>query len=104
MSYCSLFKNKNNSDSDSIDLLNNFKALSSKLSQNDHGFITSVSASNINEILISKYAEIMSLIQPYQNERRKLTEEIIENVSLKDGKVIIEKVWKLIKLPHFKIK
>ncbi|MCT9233248.1 hypothetical protein KTH23_19835 [Acinetobacter baumannii] len=83
----SFLKNKNNSDSDSIDLLNNFKALSSKLSQNDHGFITSVSASNINEILISKYAEIMSLIQPYQNERRKLTEEIIENRPL--AKVVI---------------
>ncbi|WP_153894882.1 AAA family ATPase, partial [Acinetobacter baumannii] len=100
----SFLKNKNNSDSDSIDLLNNFKALSSKLSQNDHGFITSVSASNINEILISKYAEIMSLIQPYQNERRKLTEEIIENVSLKDGKVIIEKGLEIDKVASFQNK
>ncbi|HAV3450106.1 TPA: ATP-binding protein, partial [Acinetobacter baumannii] len=57
-----------------------------------------------NEILISKYAEIMSLIQPYQNERRKLTEEIIENVSLKDGKVIIEKGLEIDKVASFQNK
>lgn len=97
----SLLTNKNNSDSNSIDLINDFKALSTKLSNNSHKFITSVSASYINEILISKYAEIMSLTQPYQQEIRSLTDKIIENVTIKKGQVIIEEKLKMDAVTEF---
>lgn len=84
-----LLTNKNNSDLESIDLISDFKALSNKLSNINHKFITSVSSSDINELLISKYAEIMSLIQPYQNARRHLSDEIIGNVKFENGEIII---------------
>lgn len=91
----------NNSDSNSIDLINDFKALSIQLSNNSHKFITSVSASYINEILISKYAEIMSLTQPHQQQLRKLTDKIIDNVTIKNGKVIIEEKLKMDEVTSF---
>ncbi|WP_165589325.1 AAA family ATPase, partial [Acinetobacter lactucae] len=97
----SLLANSNNGDSNSINLINDFKALSNKLSNNGHKFITSVSASYINEILISKYAEIMSLIQPHQQEIRSLTDKIIENVTFKDGKVIVEENLNIDKVSLF---
>lgn len=100
-----LLGNKYSNESESIDLVNNFKALSNKLSNDSHKFITSVSASYINEILISKYAEIMSFIQPYQNERRSLTDEIIENVTLKkDGRLIIQENLEVDKITSFQKK
>lgn len=70
---------------ENINLENDFRILSQILSKKEHKFITSVSSSKINELLISKYAEIMSHIQPIQNERQNLINEVL--ISLTENKI-----------------
>lgn len=89
-----IFKNlltsKNKNESDSVDLMKDLNLISEKLSEEDHKFITSVSSAHINKFLISKYAESMSLLQPYQAKRKELTDKFIKSYSLKtdeDGKL-----------------
>lgn len=86
-------KNPNN-----IDLISDFKTLSNKISNENHRFIASVSSSNINDVLISRYAEIMSLIQPYQSQRRELLTELFKHISLpesdEDTKIEIKSIQK----------
>lgn len=80
-------KNPNEPESNSNDLINSLKAISEKLSDEDHEFVTSVSSSHMNDFLISKYAEIMSLVQPYQIERKKLTDNFMKDfVDLTESK------------------
>ena len=67
-----LLLNNSQNTSESIDLTQNFELLSNKLSNNNHKFITSVSSSAINDILISKYAEVMSKTQPFQAKKKEL--------------------------------
>lgn len=76
-----LLINNSQKTPDTIDLVNDFKILSNKLSNNDHRFITSVSSSYINELLISKYAEIMSLTQPLQAESRLKSQTFIDGLN-----------------------
>ena len=60
--------------------------LSNKLSNNNHKFITSVSSSAINGILISKYAEVMSKTQPFQAKKKELSDQLISSfVFTSDG-------------------
>lgn len=65
-------------EAESVDLIKDLSVISSKLSEEEHNFITSVSSSHINKFLISKYAEIMSLQQPYQAKRKDLTDQFIK--------------------------
>lgn len=75
-----LLMNNSQKTPDTIDLVNDFRILSNKLSNNDHRFISSVSSSYINELLISKYAEIMSLTQPLQAESRLLSQTFFDSL------------------------
>lgn len=81
-----LLLNNSQSPAESIDLTQNFKLLSTKLSNNNHKFITSVSSSAINDILISKYAEVMSKTQPFQAKKKELSDQLISSfVFTSDG-------------------
>ncbi len=83
-----LLMNNSQKTPDTIDLVNDFKILSNKLSNKGHRFITSVSSSYINELLISKYAEIMSLTQPLQAEGRLLSETFFEKLNYQSGETL----------------
>lgn len=74
-----LLLNNSQNSAESIDLTQNFKFLSTKLSNNNHKFITSVSSSAINDILISKYAEVMSKTQPFQAKKKELSDQLISS-------------------------
>lgn len=74
-----LLSSKNTNESESVDLITDLNLISDKLSTEEHKFVTSVSSSHINKFLISKYAEIMSLIQPYQAKRKELTDQFIKS-------------------------
>lgn len=74
-----LLINNGQNSTESIDLTQNFKLLSTKLSNNNHKFITSVSSSAINDILISKYAEVMSKTQPFQAKKKELSDQLISS-------------------------
>jgi ABC-type multidrug transport system ATPase subunit len=74
-----LLLNNSQNTSESIDLTQNFELLSNKLSNNNHKFITSVSSSAINDILISKYAEVMSKTQPFQAKKKELSDQLISS-------------------------
>ena len=81
-----LLLNNSQNTSESIDLTQNFELLSNKLSNNNHKFITSVSSSAINGILISKYAEVMSKTQPFQAKKKELSDQLISSfVFTSDG-------------------
>ena len=81
-----LLLNNSQNTSESIDLTQNFELLSNKLSNNNHKFITSVSSSAINDILISKYAEVMSKTQPFQAKKKELSDQLISSfVFTSDG-------------------
>lgn len=84
-----LLLNNSQKNPDNINLIDDFKILSKKISNKDHKFITSISASNINELLIGKYAEIMSLIQPYEDKRKELSNNIFQSFEFKNGKVFL---------------
>lgn len=79
----SIFITKNKDISESNDLKKELVNISKKLSEHDHKFVTSVSSSHINEFLISKYAEIMSRLQPYQAKRKELTDKFLKSYTLK---------------------
>ncbi|MDC4444831.1 ATP-binding protein [Acinetobacter baumannii] len=72
-------------ETDSLE--NSFKKLSLSLSKEDHNFLTSISSSAINELLVSKYAENMSKIQPYQKDRNELINKIINNVEIENDAI-----------------
>ncbi|AZN67695.1 AAA family ATPase [Acinetobacter haemolyticus] len=74
-----LLLNNSQNSAESIDLTQNFRFLSTKLSNNNHKFITSVSSSAINDILISKYAEVMSKTQPFQAKKKELSDKLISS-------------------------
>jgi len=74
-----LLLNNSQNATESIDLTQNFQLLSNKLSNNNHKFITSVSSSAINDILISKYAEVMSKTQPFQAKKKELSDQLISS-------------------------
>lgn len=82
----SIFITKNKELSESHDLKKDLNSISKKLSEHDHQFVTSVSSSHINEFLISKYAEIMSRLQPYQAKRKELTDKFLKSYTLKTDK------------------
>lgn len=83
-----LLLNNSQSANESIDLTQNLQSLSIKLSNNHHKFITSVSSSAINDILISKYAEVMSKTQPFQTKKKELSDKLISSfVFTPDGKI-----------------
>lgn len=83
-----LLINNSQKTPDTIDLVNDFRILSNKLSNKDHRFITSVSSSYINELLISKYAEIMSLTQPLQAESRLKSQTFFDGLNNKNDNSI----------------
>lgn len=75
-----LLNNNSEKNPDNIDIENDFRLLSNKLSNRGHRFIASVSASGIEPILISKYADIMSQSQPYQLKRHELISNLLKLV------------------------
>ena len=84
-----LLLNNRQKNPDNINLIDDFRILSKKLSNKDHKFIASISASNINDLLIGKYAEIMSLIQPYEEKRKELSNNIFQSFDFKDGEIFL---------------
>ena len=84
-----LLLNNSQKNPDNINLIDDFRILSKKLSNKDHKFIASISASNINDLLIGKYAEIMSLIQPYEEKRKELSNNIFQSFDFKDGEIFL---------------
>ncbi|MFW2037760.1 AAA family ATPase [Acinetobacter ursingii] len=74
-----LLSHNSKKNSDSIDISHDLKILSGKLSNNDHKFYTSVSSETISNVLISKYAEIMSILQPYQMQRKDLSDLMLKH-------------------------
>lgn len=75
-------KLKKNSENEkyTFDLINDFDLISKGISNREHNFITSVSSSSINKLIVSKYAEVMSHVNPLHNLREHVTKDIIKNI------------------------
>lgn len=80
-----LLNSNNKNESESIDLIKDLNVLSDMLSNDEHKFITSVSTSHINKFLISKYAEVMSRLQPFQTKRKDLTDKFMKSYTLESN-------------------
>lgn len=77
-----LMNSNNKNQSESVDLIKDLNVISSMLSNEEHKFIISVSATHIGKFLISKYAEVMSLVQPHEMVRKELTNKLINSYKI----------------------
>lgn len=73
-----------NKENDFNDIEASLKKLSTNLSRNDHKFITSISAKDIDIFLVKKYAEIMKKVNSSQAERLSLLSKKIQSLLNRD--------------------